>query len=55
MELLVMAAAMILPVNSSFYARPRGVTQVVDTVVARVPDHPGLPQSLVQRWQEESV
>jgi 4-hydroxy-3-polyprenylbenzoate decarboxylase len=53
-ELLVLAGAMILPANPSFYTNPRTVQEVVDTVVARVLDHLGVPQALVPRWQEES-
>ena len=52
-ELLLQAGATILPANPSFYTRPQSVEQVVDTVVARVLDHLGLQQQLVQRWQEE--
>ncbi len=52
-ELLLQAGAVIIPANPSFYTRPQTVEQVVDTVVARVLDHLGLPQQLVQRWQEE--
>ena len=53
LELLLLAGATILPANPSFYTRPQTVEQVVDTVVARVLDHLGLPQNLVQRWQAE--
>ena len=53
LELLLLAGATILPANPSFYTRPQSVEQVVDTVVARVLDHLGLPQHLVARWQEE--
>ncbi len=52
-ELLLLAGATILPANPSFYTQPRTVEQVVDTVVARVLDHLGLPQRLVARWMEE--
>ncbi len=52
-ELLLQAGAVIIPANPSFYTRPQTVEQVVDTVVARVLDHLGLPQQLVQRWQQE--
>lgn len=52
-ELLLLAGATILPANPSFYMKPQSVGQVVDTVVARVLDHLGIPQNLVQRWQEE--
>ena len=52
-ELLIQAGAIILPANPSFYTRPATVTEVIDTVVARVLDHLGIPQRLVPRWQEE--
>jgi len=52
LELLLLAGATILPANPSFYTRPQTVEQVVDTVVARVLDHLGLPQNLAPRWQE---
>ena len=52
-ELLLLAGATILPANPSFYSLPQTVEQVVDTVVARVLDHLGIPQKLVPRWQEE--
>ena len=53
-ELLVLAGAIIMPANPSFYAGPKTIVDVVDTVVARVLDHVGLPQKLVPRWQEEA-
>jgi flavin prenyltransferase len=53
LELLIQAGATILPANPSFYARPQSVEQVVDTVVARVLDHLGIPNQLVPRWAEE--
>jgi 4-hydroxy-3-polyprenylbenzoate decarboxylase len=52
-ELLLLAGARILPANPSYYTRPRTVEQVVDTVVARVMDHLGIPHKLAARWQEE--
>jgi 4-hydroxy-3-polyprenylbenzoate decarboxylase len=52
-ELLLLAGATLIPASPSFYTRPETVGQVVDTVVARVLDHLGIPQRLVQRWQEE--
>lgn len=52
-ELLLLAGATILPANPSFYMRPQNVEQVVDTVVARVLDHLGVPNKLVARWAEE--
>jgi len=52
-ELLLLAGATILPANPSFYTHPKTIEEVVDTVVARVLDHLGLPQKLAPRWQEE--
>ncbi len=52
-ELLLLAGAVILPANPSFYTHPQTVEQVVDTVVARVLDHLGLKHGLVARWGEE--
>ena len=52
-ELLMLAGAIILPANPSFYTLPTSIEQVVDTVVARVLDHLGVAQNLVPRWQEE--
>jgi flavin prenyltransferase len=53
MELLLLAGATLLPANPFFYHNPTTIEQVVDTVVARVLDHLGLPQKLIGRWQEE--
>ena len=52
-ELLLLAGATLIPANPSFYTRPQTIEQVVDTVVARVLDHLGVPHKLVARWQEE--
>jgi flavin prenyltransferase len=52
-ELLLQAGATILPANPSFYHNPKTVEAVIDTVVARVLDHLGLPQDLAPRWGEE--
>ena len=52
-ELLLQAGAVIIPANPSFYTHPKTIEAVVDTVVARVLDHLGLPQQLVKRWQAE--
>ena len=53
LELLLLAGATLIPASPSFYTHPQTVEQVVDTVVARVLDHLGLPQGLVTRWKEE--
>src|SRR5580704_11235189 len=52
-ELLLLAGATLIPANPSFYTNPKTVEQVADTVVARVLDHLGVPQTLVPRWKEE--
>lgn len=52
-ELLLLAGAMLLPANPSYYTRPATVEAVVDTVVARVLDHLGIQHRLVARWQDE--
>lgn len=52
MELLLLAGVTLIPANPSFYTRPQTVEQVVDTVVARVLDHLGVPHRLVARWAE---
>ena len=52
-ELLLQAGATILPANPSFYHNPKTVEGVIDTVVARVLDHLGIPQDLAPRWGEE--
>ena len=53
MELLLLAGAIILPANPSFYSGASSVVQIVDTVVARVLDHIGVPNQLAPRWTEE--
>ena len=52
-ELLLLAGATLIPANPSFYARPQTIQEVVDTVVARVLDHLGVPHTLIARWAEE--
>jgi len=52
-ELLLLAGATILPANPSYYAGPKTIQEVVDTVVARVLDHLGVPNQLAPRWAEE--
>lgn len=52
-ELLLLAGATLIPANPSFYSHPETVAQVMDTVVARVLDHLGVPHQLASRWQEE--
>lgn len=44
--------AVILPANPSFYHKPQGIDDLVDTVLARVLDHLGLEHGVGQRWRE---
>jgi len=53
MELLLLAGATLIPANPSFYSGAKTVLELVDTVVARVLDHVGLPNQLAPRWTEE--
>ncbi len=53
MELLLLAGAIVLPANPSFYTHPMTVEDVVDTVVGRVLDHLGVEHGLGTRWGEE--
>ncbi len=52
---LARAGAEILPANPGFYHRPEAVEAVVDYVVARVLDHLGVKNDLMQRWGAERV
>jgi 4-hydroxy-3-polyprenylbenzoate decarboxylase len=52
-ELLLLAGATILPANPSFYSGAKAITELADTVVARVLDHLGIPNQLAPRWIEE--
>jgi len=53
-ELLLLAGAVILPANPSFYHHPGSIEQVVDSVVGRVLDHLSVAHQLTPRWKEES-
>jgi 4-hydroxy-3-polyprenylbenzoate decarboxylase len=53
MELLLLAGAILLPANPSFYSGAETVQQIADTVVARVLDHLGVPNQLAPRWADE--
>ncbi len=53
MELLLLAGAIILPANPSFYAGAKTAVELADTVVARVLDHLGIANNLAPRWTEE--
>lgn len=52
---LLEAGATVLPAIPSFYSRPRSVDAVVDTVVWRILDQLGLPNSRAYRWKDEGA
>jgi len=52
MTAVTRAGAVVLPASPSFYSRPADIDALLDTVVARVLDHVGLPQDLMPRWGE---
>ncbi|MGA3268318.1 MAG: UbiX family flavin prenyltransferase [Verrucomicrobiota bacterium] len=54
MELLLLAGAVILPANPSFYSGAKTDVALADTVVARVLDHLGIANVLAPRWKEET-
>jgi 4-hydroxy-3-polyprenylbenzoate decarboxylase len=44
------AGAVVLPASPSFYSHPGTMTELVDTVTARILDQLGVPNELVRRW-----
>jgi len=48
---LANAGAIILPAMPGFYHRPKTIQQLVDFVVARILDHLGQKQDLVEPWK----
>jgi 4-hydroxy-3-polyprenylbenzoate decarboxylase len=53
MELLLLAGAILIPANPSFYSGAKTIVELADTVVARVLDHMGIANELAPRWSEE--
>jgi 4-hydroxy-3-polyprenylbenzoate decarboxylase len=47
------AGAIVVPASPSFYGRPATLEDALDTVLARVLDHLGLPNALSRRWGED--
>jgi 4-hydroxy-3-polyprenylbenzoate decarboxylase len=52
---LLEAGAIVLPAIPSFYSRPGSVDAVADTVVWRILDQIGLPNSSAYRWRDEGA
>lgn len=53
MATLTEAGAMIIPASPSFYNKPKTITELVDTIIARVLDQLGIEHQLVKRWQSD--
>jgi 4-hydroxy-3-polyprenylbenzoate decarboxylase len=49
---LLEAGATVIPAIPSFYGRPQTVTDVVDTIVARILDHLKVDHELIHRWKQ---
>lgn len=49
-----MAGATIMPPSPSFYSHPKSITELVDTVVARVLDHLDIEHDLVEPWGDQT-
>ena len=47
------AGAILIPASPSFYARPVTLQDAIDSVLARVLDHIGLPNALAKRWGQD--
>ncbi len=52
---LLEAGAIVLPAIPSFYSRPNSANAIVDTVVWRILDQIGLPNSRAYRWGDETA
>lgn len=47
---LTRSGAVILPASPSFYGKPNHVSDLLDSVIARLCDHLGLAHSIARRW-----
>jgi 4-hydroxy-3-polyprenylbenzoate decarboxylase len=50
MHKAAMSGATIMPPSPSFYFNPKNISDLVDTVIARVLDHLKIEQDLVKEW-----
>ena len=50
MATLTEASATIIPASPSFYSQPQTISDLVDTIVARVLDHLNIEHQLCRRW-----
>jgi flavin prenyltransferase len=49
------AGAIVMPASPGFYHRPASVDDLVNFIVARMLDHLGVPQRLVERWGSDEA
>jgi 4-hydroxy-3-polyprenylbenzoate decarboxylase len=49
------AGAVVLPASPSFYSSPTSIEGLLDTVVGRVLDQLGLPNTLMPRWGSDAA
>ena len=54
MQLAAQAGAVVLPAMPGWYHNVRSVVDLIDFVVARILDHLQIPNTLMQRWAENS-
>ncbi|MGH7268912.1 MAG: UbiX family flavin prenyltransferase [Polyangiaceae bacterium] len=50
LTILARAGVVVLPAMPSFYGKPRGLDEAIDTVVGRILDHLGVEHALLRRW-----
>jgi 4-hydroxy-3-polyprenylbenzoate decarboxylase len=50
MYMAAKAGATIMPPSPSFYSNPKSISDLVDTVIARVLDHLKIEQDIVKEW-----
>ena len=52
---LARAGAVIMPANPGFYNQPKSIADLVDFMVARVLDHLGIDNELMERWANQTL
>ncbi len=52
---LTRSGAIVLPASPSFYGKPASLDDLLDTVIARLCDHLGVPHALARRWGKDVV
>ncbi len=50
---LTRMGAVVLPASPGFYCNPQSIEDLVDFIVARILDHLGVEQALMDRWGED--